>query len=77
LSDQPLSPKHALVLLKYRPVCICNTIRYPRVKEAIDAGARTVEEVARATGCSTGECRGERCVPVIEAILAEPAATRR
>jgi bacterioferritin-associated ferredoxin len=69
LSDQPLSPKHALVLLKYRPVCICNTIRYPRVKEAIDAGARTVEEVSKATGCTTGECRGERCEPVIRAML--------
>jgi len=71
LSEPPLSPKHALVLLKYRPVCICNTIRYPRVKEAIDAGARSVEAVAKATGCTTGECRGERCVPVIRALLAE------
>ena len=69
MSDQPLSPKHALVLLKYRPVCICNTIRYPRVKDAIDRGARTVEEVAKATGCTTGECRGERCRPVLEALL--------
>jgi len=68
-ADPPLSPKHALVLLKYRPVCICNTIRYPRVKDAIDAGARTVEAVAKATGCTTGECRGERCVPVIEELL--------
>ena len=76
MSDQPLSPKHALVLLKYRPVCICNTIRYPRVKQAIDAGARTVEEVAKATGCTTGECRGERCLPVIRALLGEPAAPR-
>ena len=59
------------MLLKYRAVCICNTIRYPRVKAAVDAGARTVEEVARATGCTTGDCHGERCVPVIEAILAE------
>jgi len=63
--------KRALMLLKYRAVCICNTIRYPRVKEAIDAGARSVEDVARATGCTTGECRGERCVPVIELILKE------
>ncbi len=68
-ADAPLSPKHALVLLKYRPVCICNTIRYPRVKEAIDAGARSVADVAKATGCTTGECRGERCVPVIEELL--------
>lgn len=71
MSEPPLSPKHALVLLKYRPVCICNTVRYPRVKEAIDRGARTVEEVAAATGCTTGECRGERCGPVIRSLLLE------
>ena len=28
--------KRQLMLLKFRPVCICNTIRYPRVKEAMD-----------------------------------------
>lgn len=61
--------KKMRMLLKYRAVCICNTIRYPRVKAAIDAGARTVAEVAAATGCTTGECRGERCVPVIEEML--------
>lgn len=66
---EPLD-KRALVLLKYRPVCICNTIRYPRVQAAIDAGARSVEEVAKATGCTTGDCRGERCRPVIEEMLA-------
>jgi bacterioferritin-associated ferredoxin len=59
------------MLLKFRPVCICNTIRYPRVKEAIDRGARTVEAVAAATGCTTGTCQGERCRPVIEAMLVE------
>ena len=66
---EPLD-KRALVLLKYRPVCICNTIRYPRVKAAIDAGARSVEDVAKATGCTTGDCKGERCRPVIEQMLA-------
>jgi bacterioferritin-associated ferredoxin len=71
MDSEQLSQKHALVLLKYRPVCICHTIRYPRVKEAIDRGARTVEEVATPTGCTTGECRGERCGPIIRALLLE------
>jgi bacterioferritin-associated ferredoxin len=66
----PVLDKRALALLKYRPVCICNTIRYPRVQAAIEAGARNVEEVAKATGCTTGDCRGERCRPVIEEMLA-------
>ncbi|MGE5346175.1 MAG: bacterioferritin-associated ferredoxin [Acidithiobacillales bacterium] len=68
-AEEQLSAKRALVLLKYRPVCICNTIRYPRVMEAIGGGARTLEEVAAATGCTTGECRGERCGPIIRALL--------
>jgi bacterioferritin-associated ferredoxin len=63
--------KRALALLKYRPVCLCNTIRYPAVLAAVETGAKTVAEVARATGCTSGDCHGERCIPVIEAILRE------
>jgi bacterioferritin-associated ferredoxin len=68
---EPKAPldKRALVLLKYQPVCICNTIRYPCVKRAIDGGARSVREVAEATGCTTGSCLGERCTPVIREML--------
>ena len=69
MDDAPLSEKHAKILRKYKVVCICNTIRYPRVADAIENGARTAEEVARATGCTTGSCHGERCVPVILEML--------
>jgi len=65
------SEKSALALLKYRPVCLCNTIRVPAVKSAIAGGAQSVEEVAAATGCTTGDCRGERCTPVIQLLLEE------
>jgi len=63
--------KRALALLKYRPVCLCNSIRVPAVQAAIAGGARSVEEVAAATGCTTGDCHGERCVPVIRLLLEE------
>ncbi len=69
--------KRALALLKYRPVCLCQTIRYPRVQAAIEAGAATVSEVARATGCTQGDCKGERCIPVIEQMLAAWGSRRR
>ena len=69
MDDAHLSEKHARILLKYKPVCICNGIKYPRVADAIAAGAGSVEEVARATGCTTGSCHGERCVPVILEML--------
>ena len=67
--DAARAARHAQILLKYRVICICNTILYPRVKAAIDAGARDVAEVAKATGCTTGECKGERCTPPIEEML--------
>ncbi|HWQ08157.1 MAG TPA: (2Fe-2S)-binding protein [Holophaga sp.] len=69
MDDEPLSEKHARILLKYRPVCICNGIRYTRVADVIAGGAASVEEVARETGCTTGSCHGERCVPVILEML--------
>ena len=68
--------KRALFLLKYKAVCICNTIRYPRVAAAIENGARSVDEVARATGCTTGECAGERCTPIILEMLADAEKRR-
>ena len=77
MEPAPPLDKRALVLLKYRAVCICNTIRYPRVAEAIERGARSVEEVANATGCTTGDCAGERCRPVIEELLARAARGER
>ena len=69
MDDAPLSEKHARILRKYKPVCICNGIRFPRVEEAIQNGARSLSEVARDTGCTTGSCHGERCVPVILEML--------
>jgi bacterioferritin-associated ferredoxin len=39
------------------------------VAEAIANGAQSVEDVARVTGCTTGSCHGERCVPVILEML--------
>ncbi len=67
--DEAAEKRRALILLKYRPVCICNGIRYARVKEAIDGGAKTIEAVARETGCTTGGCGGERCIPILTALL--------
>ncbi len=66
---RPGLDKKALILLKYRPVCICNAVRQGRVQAAIDGGAVTVAEVAQETGCTTGSCHGERCTPVIEELL--------
>jgi bacterioferritin-associated ferredoxin len=68
-SGAPPMDKKALILLKYRPVCICKAIRYGRVQSAIENGAKNVEDVARETGCTSGDCHGERCIPVIRQML--------
>jgi NAD(P)H-nitrite reductase large subunit len=41
------------------------------MKKAILNGARTVEEVRKATGAGSGSCGGRRCTPKIEQLLEE------
>ena len=71
MDDAPRSDRHAEIVARWKPVCLCNGIKQGRVAAAIAAGARSVEEVARETGCTTGSCHGERCTPVIERLLRE------
>lgn len=56
-------------------VCRCNNIKYGTIERAIDAGARTIAEVAAKTTATTGTCGGT-CTPrVLEMIEARwPAA---
>lgn len=54
---------------KLTKVCICKGINRKVIKEAIALGAKTVEEVNRATGSGSGGCGGRRCGPKIEVLL--------
>lgn len=54
---------------RVRVVCICKGIKMSRICDAVTNGARTVEEVNRATGSGNGGCGATRCRPVIEEIL--------
>lgn len=62
---------------KLTTVCRCNNIKYGTIERAIDAGARTVAEVAAGTSATTGRCGGS-CTPrVLEMIEARwPSAPR-
>ena len=51
-------------------VCHCRVVNDRRVRETIDAGARTPAQVARLCGAGA-TCGG--CVPLIRRILAEQA----
>ena len=55
----------------YKIVCICNKIRKGVIEKAIRGGARTFEDVKRRTRAGTGDCKAERCGPVIRDLLAK------
>ena len=57
------------IIDSYRVVCICNKIRKGLIEKAIRGGARSFEEVKRRTRAGTGDCKAERCGPVIRGTL--------
>lgn len=57
------------ILDKLTKVCICKSISRASIKKAIANGARTVEEVQKATGAGSGPCCGRRCTPKIQQLL--------
>lgn len=50
-------------------VCICKSITRKSIKDAINNGAKTVDEVKNITGAGTGNCKGCRCIPKIKELL--------
>ncbi|MFN7952260.1 MAG: (2Fe-2S)-binding protein [bacterium] len=59
----------AAILAGFQVVCICRGIRRKTIEQAIRAGARTIPDVRRRTGATTGTCGATRCTPTINAML--------
>lgn len=59
------------IIDKMTKVCICKAIPRSTMKKVIQNGARTLEEVQKATGAGSGPCGGKRCTPRILALLEE------
>jgi len=57
-------------LLQNETVCICKGIPRKRFIDAITKGAATLQDVNRIVGSGSGDCKGERCRPAIEKLLA-------
>jgi NAD(P)H-nitrite reductase large subunit len=57
------------IIESYKVVCICNKIRKGVIEKAIRGGARTFQDVQRRTRAGTGDCKAERCGPVIRELL--------
>ncbi len=64
-------------LLQNEKVCSCKGIPRKRFMEAIKTGALSLKELNRALGSGSGDCKGERCGPKIEKLLAEYHAAAR
>jgi NAD(P)H-nitrite reductase large subunit len=60
------------VIENLKPACICNKIRKGTVVKAIQAGAKTFEQVSKRTGVGTGPCGGRRCGSLVRGLLGEP-----
>lgn len=58
-------------LLQNEKICICKGIPRKRFIEAMARGAATLEEINMVVGSGMGDCKGERCGPRIEKLLAE------
>ena len=57
------------VIDSYKVVCLCNKIRRGVIQRAIAAGAKSLDDVKRATRAGTGPCGAKRCGPVIAQML--------
>lgn len=57
------------ILDKLTKTCPCKVIPRSKIKDAIKAGAHTVEEVSKVTGACTGGCKGFRCTPLIKDLI--------
>lgn len=59
------------IMDKLTKVCICKAISRAAIKKAIRNGAKTLEDVQKATGAGSGSCGGRRCSEKIEQLLVE------
>jgi bacterioferritin-associated ferredoxin len=57
------------ILDKLTKVCLCTGISRKAIKNAILNGAKTIEQVQKATGAGSGSCQGKRCIPKILELL--------
>jgi bacterioferritin-associated ferredoxin len=63
------------VIENLKPACLCNKIRKGIVLKAIQAGAKTFEQVSKRTGVGTGPCGGRRCGSMVRGMLGEPVVS--
>ncbi|MEF9934864.1 MAG: (2Fe-2S)-binding protein [Clostridium sp.] len=58
------------VIDKLTKTCVCSVVTRHAIKTAIKDGARTFEDVKKATRAGGGNCKGARCKYKIEELIA-------
>jgi bacterioferritin-associated ferredoxin len=74
IDEQEQKARQQAVIDNLKPACICNKIRRGTVAKAIQAGAKTFEQISKRTGVGTGPCGGRRCGSLVRGMLGEPVA---
>jgi len=59
------------IMDRLKKTCVCKGISRAVIKKAILDGAKTVEDVQRATGAGSGGCQGRRCNSKIQDVIDE------
>ena len=52
-------------------LCRCEEITVADVRDAVDQGAESFDDVKRLTRCGMGACQGKTCQTVVLALIAE------
>lgn len=74
--DDEAERRRLEVVEAYKVVCLCNKIRRGVIQRAIAGGARSLDDVRRATRAGTGPCGARRCGPTIARMIrGEPAGS--
>jgi len=71
IEEQERKARELAVIENLKPACLCNKIRKGTVMKAIQAGAKTFEQVSKRTGVGTGPCGGRRCGSMVRGMLGE------
>jgi len=57
------------ILARLKPGCICKGIKLYKILQAIENGATSYEEIAKATGIGGGSCKSRRCRAKVAVLL--------
>ena len=52
-------------------ICRCEDVKLSEIRDCIEQGDRTTEEIKRSCRCGMGPCQGRTCMPLIAQELAK------